>query len=124
MLPATGPVRINTAIADKPAAPYDLDSHPRTVSIAFNLNSVPAKDVVFGLHDNGGNLVDRFTAVGTYSQGIAIRHEFRSSQLASPVQKRMQVDVEQATFADGSVWHQGDASPLTRRQAADPSKLN
>jgi hypothetical protein len=112
------PVRINAASSDNPDDPYALYSYPLSVTIAFtNLNSVPAKDVVFGLRDSG-RLVDEFTAVGTYSQGAAVRHDFRSSQLASPTLKSVQVDVEQATFADGSVWHQGDASPLTRRQAA------
>jgi hypothetical protein len=120
--PATesgAPVRIDGVQADRPEGTYELFNYPRKVTVSFtNLNPSAARNVVFGMRGPDGSLVSSFSAAGTFAQGVSIRHDFtvagveRRQQLA-----RQEVDVEQATFADGTTWNNGQANPLSRRQS-------
>jgi hypothetical protein len=64
-----------------------------------NEYNAPATEVVFALETRGA-IVDRFDDVGSFATGIAIKHRFEGKQSDS----EMDIVVEKATFADGTVW--------------------
>jgi hypothetical protein len=78
---------------------------PGSVSLAFrNVSNVAATDVTFDLNSFGAT-VARIHDVGTFSPGATIRHRFTDSANAST----QTVRVAEVKFADGTVWHGGDA---------------
>jgi hypothetical protein len=86
-----------------------------TVSVSFtNLAPQPANEVVFSVRNDNGRVIDSFDDYGTFSQGVAIHHNFTTPE-ASGTPK---IDIEKVTFADGSEWMSGRPSPLSRRQSA------
>ena len=85
------------------------------VTVAFtNTSAVPATDIVFAVRGNDGSIIDRYEDVGSYEKGATIRHSFHD--LRTDPNQRLEVDT--ATFADGSVWNNpGPATPVSRRQS-------
>jgi hypothetical protein len=77
---------------------------PGSAAIAFtNEYTSPATHVVFALETNGF-VVDRFDDAGSFAPGVMINHRFAENQARND----MRVAVEQATFADGTVWNNPD----------------
>jgi hypothetical protein len=71
------------------------------VTVAFtNTSAVPATGIVFAVRGTNGAIIDRFTDAGTYEKGVSVRHSFTDVQ-SDPNQS---LEVETATFADGSEW--------------------
>jgi hypothetical protein len=113
------PIRIDAVQADHPSGTYSLYTYPRTVTVSFtNLNATPARDIVFTLRGADGRIVSSFHDVGVFAQGVGINHNFD----VVGVERRQELAVEQATFADGTMWHQGQPNPMIRRQAAANSR--
>jgi hypothetical protein len=106
----SGPIRIDSVQVSGGTTTDDNDSTvivPGSAAIAFtNQYSSPATDVVFALETNG-YVVDRFDDVGSFAPGVAIKHRFSENRPSDD----MRVAVEQATFADGTVWHNPDVAP-------------
>jgi hypothetical protein len=85
---------------------------PGSAAITFtNEYASPATHVVFALETNGF-VVDRFEDVGSFAPGVTINHRFAESQPNDD----MRVAVEQATFADGTVWNNPDVVALPEAQ--------
>jgi hypothetical protein len=83
--------------------PEDGAGIPISVEIAFkNEYSAPATDVVF-LVEEYGQVVDRINDVGSFAQGVVIRHTFPESKPDG----NYHVVVGSATFADGTTWKNG-----------------
>jgi hypothetical protein len=76
-----------------------------------NQSDATAKEVVFHITDPAGNqaLVDD---LGTFSQGVVIRHHFMILGL-----KKVQAEVVRVRFADGSTWERHYPAPPEREQA-------
>jgi hypothetical protein len=73
---------------------------PGSTAVAFrNQYGSAATDVVFALEYHG-YVIDRFDDVGSFATGVTIVHRFAVNQ-PNP---EMRVEVEKATFADGSIW--------------------
>jgi hypothetical protein len=83
---------------------------PGSAAIAFtNTYNFPATEVVFAL-ETQGYVVDRFDDVGSFANGVTIKHKFGENQMSSD----MRVAVEKVTFADGTVWQNPDVPQLTQ----------
>jgi hypothetical protein len=85
------------------------------VTVAFtNFSAVPATGIVFALRGTNGAIIDRYTDAGTYEKGVSVHHSFTDVQ-SDPNQS---LEVETATFADGSEWtNPGPAKLKSLRQA-------
>ncbi len=99
-------------------------AYPGLVSIAFvNNRNVPATEVDFDVEANG-NVVDRFSDVGSFAKGVTIRHSFQTQ--ADALNQR--VTVASVTYADGTTWSSDEIAPRALRQAdvsfAGPSTIN
>jgi hypothetical protein len=82
------------------AIDYD-EFAPGRVDVAFkNTNSVPATRVVFDLIGYQGALIAQYFDVGSFGQGITVRHWFPDTHFDSD--QRLQVDG--VNFADGTAW--------------------
>jgi hypothetical protein len=74
---------------------------PGRVDVAFkNTNSVPATRVVFDLIGYRGALIAQYVDVGSFRQGVTIRHWFANTHFDDD----QQLEVDRAFFADGTVW--------------------
>ena len=113
---STAPVHINDVQFSLNAIPGDgaLDMPQTTVSFT-NLNPSAAKDVLFFARDEDGRVIGSYDDHGTFAQGVVIRHTF--SALNPDLQRKL--EIEEVTFADGSVWLAGQSNPMARRQAAN-----
>jgi hypothetical protein len=100
----TGPIQINNVQAHGGASEDNDGSFnfiPASVSISFkNQSNSPATSVVFAL-ENNGYVVGRFDDRGSFAKGTAIEHKFALNQTGA----NESVAVAEATFADGTVWH-------------------
>jgi hypothetical protein len=103
----SGPIHINNLQIFGGAATDGNDDTiivPASAAIAFtNEYSSPATHVVFALETNGF-VIDRFDDAGSFAPGVMINHRFAENQASDD----MRVAVEQATFADGTVWNNPD----------------
>jgi hypothetical protein len=106
----TGPIHIESLqFSGGSLSNSDDDSIvvPGFAAIAFtNEYASPATDVVFALSNNG-YVIDRFNDAGTFTPGVTIKHQFAENQPGDDIR----VAVEEATFADGTVWHNPDVVP-------------
>ena len=84
------------------------------VTVAFtNTSAIPASDIVFAVRGTNGAIIDRYEDVGTYERGVTVRHSFTDLQ-TDPNQR---LEVDSATFADGSEWNNpGPTTTIGRRQ--------
>jgi hypothetical protein len=84
------------------------------VTVAFtNTSAAPATEIVFGVRGTDGTIIGQYKDVGSYERGVRVRHSFTDVQ-SDPHQ---QLEVESATFADGSEWNNpGPTTPISRRQ--------
>jgi hypothetical protein len=114
----SGPIHIDNVQVFGGNSTDDNDSTivvPGSAAIAFtNLYTSPATDVVFAL-ETKGYVVDRFDDVGSFAPGVSINHRFSENQVTDG----MRVAVEQATFADGTVWH----NPAVAQAPQEPSPV-
>jgi hypothetical protein len=112
----SGPIHINNLQIFGGAGTNSNDDTiivPASAAIAFtNEYSSPATNVVFALETNGF-VVDRFTDAGSFAPGVLINHRFAENQASDD----MRVTVEQATFADGTVWNNPDIAGVPQPQA-------
>jgi hypothetical protein len=103
----SGPIHINSLEifgGDTSDGNDDTIIVPASAAIAFtNEYAAPATHVVFALEING-SVVDRFDDAGSFATGVTIKHRFAENQASDD----MRVSVEQATFADGTVWNNPD----------------
>lgn len=117
---ASAPVRLN-GVQVMPIMGGDRDIAVQRTVISFtNLDPIPAKEVLFFVRDGNGRVIDSYDDYGTFSQGVEIRHTF--SALAPDSDPKL--NVAEVTFADGSVWFEGQPSPMLRRQAASEQSLS
>jgi hypothetical protein len=87
---------------------------PGVVKISYeNTADVPVREVTFRVRDTAGHEVN-FRDVGTFAQGVTIRHDFRSRNLSDSAQAHV-VHVE---WADGASWNSTTPELQPRRQAA------
>jgi hypothetical protein len=76
-----------------------------------NEAAIPATEIDFGLVARG-YMVATANDVGTFSPGIAIRHEFAVSQELFPLGTGILACVVlRVKYADGSVWHNPEPPP-------------
>jgi hypothetical protein len=74
---------------------------PGRVDVAFkNTNSVPATRIVFDLIGYQGALIAQYVDVGSFRQGITVRHRFADTHFDND----QQLEVDRVVFADGSAW--------------------
>jgi len=77
-----------------------------SAAISFaNKYDSPVTEIVFVLETNG-YVVDRFDDVGSFAAGATITHAFAENQHGGDIR----VAVEEAMFADGTVWQNPDVS--------------
>jgi hypothetical protein len=116
----TGPIQINNVQAHGGASEDNDGSFnfvPASLSIDFkNESNSPATSVVFAL-ENNGYVIGRFDDRGTFAKGTAIKHTFAVNQTGA----NETVAVAEATFADGTVWH--NPAVALERQPAVPEGL-
>jgi hypothetical protein len=109
----SGPIHINSLQifpGDSTDGNDDTIIVPASAAIAFtNEYAAPATHVVFVLETNGF-VVDRFEDVGSFASGVTINHRFAENQASDD----MRVAVEQATFADGTVWNNPDVASVPK----------
>ncbi len=110
---AAAPIRIDRM----QLPPFTAGEHnllPRYITISFtNVQAQPATDIVFGMLDSKGRVVDQYEDSGTFSPGVRIAAQVPFDQILDKVAG---FDVEAATFADGSTWTKDEN--LSRRQSA------
>ncbi len=110
---ATAPIRID----QMQLPPFTAGEHnllPRYITVSFtNLQTQPATDVVFGMLDSKGRVVDEYENRGTFSPGVKIAAQVPFDQILDKVAG---FDVEAATFADGTTWTKDEN--LSRRQSS------
>jgi hypothetical protein len=110
---AAAPIRIDRV--DFP--PFTSGEHnllARYITISFtNQQARPATDIVFGMLDSKGRVVDQYEDTGKFSPGVRIAAQVPFDQILDKVSG---FEVEDATFADGSTWTKVD-NP-SRRQSA------
>jgi hypothetical protein len=110
---AAAPIRVDRV----QLPPFTAGEHnllPRYITISFtNVQAQPATDIVFGMLDSQGRVVDQYEDAGTFSPGVSIANQVPFDQILDKVSG---MDVESATFADGSTWTKNEN--LSRRQSA------
>jgi hypothetical protein len=110
---AAAPIRIDR-IDFPPFTSGEHNQLARYITISFsNQQAQAATDIVFGMLDGEGRVVDKYEDTGTFSPGVKIAAQVPFDQI---IDKVSGFDVETATFADGSTWTKTE-SP-TRRQSA------
>jgi hypothetical protein len=111
--PQAAPIRIDRM--DLPhftAGEHNLLARYITVSFT-NVQAQPATDVVLGMLDSKGRVVDQYDDAGTFSPGVQISAQVPFDQILDHVSS---FEVEAATFADGSTWTKPEN--LNRRQSS------
>jgi hypothetical protein len=116
----SGPIRLDKVQITQSYGPRD-EFAPGLVTVAFtNENDSPATDIIFALVSDG-KVIDRYEDVGTYTKGDTVRHSFQDIQ----DNNNQELAVEQATFADGTVWSNSEIAfepTLTPPAAAQVSE--
>lgn len=108
------PVRLDRVQITQSYAIFNNFAYPGLVTVAFkNETAVPVTKVVFDLKVNG-NVINRFTDVGTYREGASIKHSYQDNASGD----NQNLAVESVSFADGSVWNNTDRV-TSHRQSAD-----
>lgn len=114
---STGPIQIDNVQAHGGGYEDNDGSFnvvPGSVSISIkNESNSPATNVVFAL-ENNGYVVGRFDDRGNFAKGTTIKHSFALNQPGA----NETVAVEEATFADGTVWH--NPAVALEQQPAEP----
>jgi hypothetical protein len=111
----TSPIRLDGVQISKDAGFNNDFAYPGMVNVSFtNMSAVPAKEIVFSLHGYKGHLLGTYHDVGSFAQGQTVSHRFTDRN----IDESQQLEVDKATFADGTVWEAGQPNPMTRRQAA------
>jgi hypothetical protein len=114
----TGPIRIeNAQLFGNNLSDEDTSSSvPSSIKIDFTNNgNSPATHVVFAI-ESDGVVLNTIDDAGSFAKGATISHTFNDDELSS----EQQVAVEQATFADGTVWNNPDV-PGGAAQASNVS---
>jgi hypothetical protein len=90
-------------------------AYPGLASVSFKNNSlVPAISVVYTLRGNQDRIIAQRTNIGTFAPGQTVRDTFIDNEI--DINQRL--EIEQATFADGTIWiNPGASMPISRRQA-------
>jgi hypothetical protein len=88
--------------ADTRSGPIHIDNLQifRGDTAGGNEYTSPATHIAFVLEIDG-YVVDRFEDAGSFAPGVTFNHRFAENQPRDD----MRVVVEQASFADGSVWY-------------------
>ena len=110
-----GPIQLN-AVTIQPSSGWQNNfAYSGLTTIAFtNTSSVPVTRIVFTLHGNQGQIIGHITDAGNYVHGQTVRHTFVNNE----IDPQQSLNVEEATFADGSVWSNAQpAAPVSFRQA-------
>jgi hypothetical protein len=108
------PVRLESVQITQSYGTFNDFAYPGLATVAFtNETAVPVTKVVFDLKANG-NVIDRFTDVGSYREGALIKHSYQDNA----INYNQNLSVESVTFADGSVWNNTDRV-TSHRQSAD-----
>jgi hypothetical protein len=110
-----GPIQLNNVTIQPSAGWQNNFAYPGLTEITFtNRNTLPATDILFTLHGVRGRIIGQIEDAGTYAPGQTVRHTFINNEI-DPTQY---LTVEEATFADGSVWtNPGPIAPISRPQA-------
>jgi hypothetical protein len=110
---AAAPIRVDRV----QLPPFTANEHnqmPRYITVSFtNQQTQPATDIVFGMLDGKGRVVDQYEDNGMFSPGVTIAAQVPFDQVLDHVSG---MDVESATFADGSTWTKDEN--LSRRQSS------
>jgi hypothetical protein len=90
---------------------------PGYIVISFtNESATPATDVVFGLVDGQNRTIHEYDQSGTFAQGIEIVKQLPYDSILD--HQLVGAEVDEVTFADGSVWDKpAPVTPVIRRQA-------
>jgi hypothetical protein len=112
---AANPIRLDSVYYSPSLGVFQDWNYSGLVTASFtNTDASPAVDVVFTLHGYKDRIIDTFDDAGSYTQGLSIRRTYRTSA-ADPNQR---LEVEQATFADGTVWNKPTGLAVTSRRQA------
>jgi hypothetical protein len=110
---AAAPIRVD-GVQLPPFTANEHNQMPRYITVSFtNQQAQPATDIVFGMLDGKGRLVDQYEDTGTFAPGVRIAAQVPFDQILDHVTG---MDVEAATFADGTTWTKNE-NP-SRRQSA------
>jgi hypothetical protein len=95
----TSPIAFDK-VSIAPAIDYDQFA-PGRVDVAFkNTNNVPATRIVFDLIGYRGALIAQFVDVGSFRQGVTVRHWFPDTHFDYD----QQLEVDRVIFSDGTAW--------------------
>jgi len=92
----------------------DNNLMPRYITVSFkNEQAQPATNIVLGMLDSKGRVVDQYEQSGTFSPGVTIASHVPFDRILDKVSN---FDVEAVTFADGTTWTKSEN--FSRRQSA------
>jgi hypothetical protein len=117
---ADEPIQVDH-VAVSPASDFSNNfAYPGIVDVSFtNTNPTAATDVVFAVRGYKGRYIDEINDVGNFAPGQTIRHSFNGVLTGSPQEPNLTVEVEKATFADGTTWTPSlPSAPVLRRQSS------
>jgi hypothetical protein len=99
MPPASSPIVLDNVWIQQ-SIDYEQFS-PGFVNVSFkNTKGVPATRVVFNLIGNKGALIAQYDDVGSFRQGVTIRHAFPQTHF----DQEQRLEVDHVVFADGTTW--------------------
>ena len=94
------PIRIDSVQIEQSYGVFG-DFAAGLVSVAFtNTSAATATDVVFDLLGYDGALIAQYNDVGTFAQGVTVRHSFPDIHIDND----QQLQVGEAIFDDGTSW--------------------
>jgi hypothetical protein len=115
------PILLN-AVSISPASGFENNfAYPGIVTVSFtNEGTSPATTVTFMVRGYHGRYIDEFQDVGNFAPGQVIRHTFNGVMTGSEQEAGVNVQVEKATFADGTTSYESSAppAPVSRRQSS------
>jgi hypothetical protein len=110
--PQAAPIRVDR-VQLPPFTPSEHNLLPRYITISFtNVQTQPATDVVLGMLDSKGRIIDQYEDAGKFAPGVTIASQVPFDQILDKVSG---AEVEAVTFADGSTWTKDQN--LSRRQS-------
>jgi hypothetical protein len=111
---AASPIRLDAVKISEDMGFNNNFAYPGSVNVSFtNTSAVPAKEIVFNLRGYKGRLIGTYRDVGSFAQGQTVSHHFTDRNIDG----NQLLEVDKATFADGTVWEAGQPNPMSRRQA-------
>jgi hypothetical protein len=116
----SAPIQISAVKIDVAIGQDELFAYPGLVTVSFNnVQSKTIDEVVFGLHDVHGDLVEEYRDKGPFAANAALRnHRFTDTQIGAG----QSLAVDSVRFHDGSIWYPTPPRALRQTTAASASE--